>query len=231
MNSRQVLRIIHGTWNLNQNGEWSSERKPNDIGFPALVRSLENFESLEQIVRSLYNLRITTPTTMTYRLPEWMLVPDGNRTPPTTILRTPDVDVMMAVRVLFAELTLCVTLGPEDVARFQFMCRTNFNIGAFSYVFGKGNGDLSFEAFLGETVVASQSLLEQYFNDQEMLVIHRVHLEMEKAKLNLENQKTMEVFHDKQIILIDDDSHSEVDLAEPHGSQQVSVPIFGNNMF
>ncbi|WZY99076.1 hypothetical protein YC2023_071405 [Brassica napus] len=50
MNSRHVLRVIHGTWNLHQNGEWSFERKTNDLGFPAIVRTLENFDSLERIV-------------------------------------------------------------------------------------------------------------------------------------------------------------------------------------
>lgn len=148
MNSKQVLRIVHGTWNLNQNGEWSFERKPNDLGFPALIRSSETYDSLDQIVRNLYNLNADIPIVMTYRLPEWMLVPDGNRTPSTTVQGTPDVDVMMAVRAWFAELTLCVTLGPEDVARYKFMCRTNFNIGTSSFVFGEGNGDPSFEGIL-----------------------------------------------------------------------------------
>ncbi|KAL0731344.1 hypothetical protein Bca4012_027438 [Brassica carinata] len=135
---------------------------------------------------------------------------------------------MMAVRAWFSELTLCVTLGPEDVARYQFMCRTNFNIRASSFVFGNESGDPSFEAFLGETVVASQFLLEQYFDDQEMLIIHRVHLEMKKAKLDLENQRTMEFFQDKEIILLDDDSDSEPERAQPLGSQQVSLPVFGD---
>ena len=98
MNSRQVLRVIHGAWNLHKNGEWSFERKTNDLGFPAIVRTSETFDSLERIVRSLYNLAIETPISMTYRLPEWMLIPNGNNTPPITILETPDVQVMMAVR-------------------------------------------------------------------------------------------------------------------------------------
>ncbi|CAN6856708.1 unnamed protein product [Brassica oleracea] len=128
MNSRQVLRVIHGDWNLHQNGEWSFERKTNDLGFPAIVRTL----------------------------PEWMLIPDGNNTPPITILETPDVQVMMAVRAWFADLTLCITIGAEDVTRYQFFCRADFNIGSSSYKFGNGNEDPSFEGFLGEAVVASK---------------------------------------------------------------------------
>lgn len=145
MNSRQVLRVIQGAWYLHQNGEWSFERKPNDLGFPAIVRTSENFESLDRIVRSLYNLPLETPIGMTYRLPEWMLVPDGNKTPPITIQETPDVEVMMAVRAWFADLTLFVTIGAEDVARYQFFCRTDFNIGSSSYKFENGTEDPSFE--------------------------------------------------------------------------------------
>ncbi|KAF3593015.1 hypothetical protein DY000_02023365 [Brassica cretica] len=117
MNSRQVLRVIHGAWNLHQNGEWSFERKTNDLGFPAIVRTL----------------------------PEWMLIPDGSKTPPITILQTLDVQVMMAVRAWFADLALFVTIGAEDVARYQFFCRADFNIGSSSYKFGNGNEDPSFE--------------------------------------------------------------------------------------
>ncbi|KAJ4889225.1 hypothetical protein Rs2_28973 [Raphanus sativus] len=190
MNSRHVLRVIHGVWKLHENGEWSFERKPNDLGFPAIIRWSENFEFLEKIVRSLYNLTVETPLTMTYRLPEWMLIPDGNKTPSINILANPDVEVMIGVRAWFPELTLCVTFGSEDVARYQFYCRTDFNIGSSAYVFGDKNGDPSFEGFLGETVTASQGVLEAYFNDQEMMIIHRVHLEMERAKLDLENQRT-----------------------------------------
>ncbi|KAF2531123.1 hypothetical protein F2Q70_00030716 [Brassica cretica] len=117
MNSRQVLRVIHGAWNLHQNGEWTFERKTNDLGFPAIVRTL----------------------------PEWMLIPDGSKTPPITILQTLDVQVMMGVRAWFADLALFVTIGAEDVARYQFFCRADFNIGSSSYKFGNGNEDPSFE--------------------------------------------------------------------------------------
>ncbi|WZZ87542.1 hypothetical protein YC2023_116121 [Brassica napus] len=117
MNSRQVLRVIHGAWNLHQNGEWNFERKTNNLGFPAIVRML----------------------------PEWMLIPDGNKNPPITILETPDIQVMMVVRAWFADLTLCIAIGAEDVARYQFFCRADINIRSSSYKFGNGNEDPSFE--------------------------------------------------------------------------------------
>ncbi|CAN7049055.1 unnamed protein product [Brassica oleracea var. botrytis] len=229
MNSRQVLRVIHGAWNLHQNGEWSFERKTNDLGFPAIVRTSETFNSLERIVRSLYNLAIETPISMTYRLPEWMLIPDDNNTPPITILETPDVQVMIALRAWFADLTLCVTIGAEDVARYQFFCRSDFNIGSSSYKFGNGNEDPSFEGFLGEAVVASKAVLEEYFNDQEMMVIHRVHLEMEKAKLDLENQQCYQLVHGNKII-VKDDTDSDSDGTEPLGTNKLSITVFNTDV-
>lgn len=74
-----------------------------------------------------------------------MLIPDGNKTPPITILETPDIQFMMAVRAWFADLTLCVTIGAEDVACYQFFCQADFNIGSSSYKFRNGNEDQSFE--------------------------------------------------------------------------------------
>ncbi|KAJ4876226.1 Uncharacterized protein Rs2_41244 [Raphanus sativus] len=166
---------------------------------------------------------------MTYRLPEWMLVPDGNKTPPITIQETPDVEVMMAVRAWFADLTLSVTIGAEDVARYQFFCRTDFNIGSSSYKFENGTEDPSFEGFLGETVVASQNTLEKYFDEQEMMVIHRVHLEMEKAKLDLENQQCYDLIHGNEIIIIND-TDSDGDGAEPLGQNTLSVTVFNTGV-
>jgi len=79
--------------------------------------------------------------------------------------------------------------------------------------------------FLGEAVVASQAVLEEYFNDQEMMVIHRVHLEMEKAKLDLENQQCYQLVHGNEIIVIDD-TDSDSDGTEPLGSNKLSITVF-----
>ncbi|KAH0875089.1 hypothetical protein HID58_072451 [Brassica napus] len=125
MNSRQVLRVVHGAWNLHQNGEWRFERKTNDLGFPAIVRT-------------------------------------------------------------------------------------------------NGNEDPSFE---GEAEVASQAVLEEYFNDQEMMVFHRVHLEMERAKLNLKNQRCYQLVHGNEIIVIDD-TDSDSDGTEPLGLKKLSITVF-----
>ena len=74
-------------------------------------------------------------------------------------------------------------------------------------------------------MVASQAMLDEYFNDQEMMVIHRVHLEMEKAKLDLENQRCYELVHGNEIIVIDD-TDSDGDGTEPLGSNKLSITMF-----
>lgn len=73
-------------------------------------------------------------------------------------------------------------------------------------------------------------MLEAYFNDQEMMIIHRVHLEMERAKLGLENQRTYELVHDKEIIMIHDDSDSDGDGIEALRSNKLSISVFNPHL-
>ncbi|KAF3494209.1 hypothetical protein DY000_02052371 [Brassica cretica] len=72
-------------------------------------------------------------------------------------------------------------------------------------------------------------MLDEYFNDQEMMVIHRVHLEMEKAKLDLENQRCYELVHGNEIIVIDD-TDSDGDGTEPLGSNKLSITVFNTDV-
>lgn len=57
------------------------------------------------------------------------------------------------------------------------------------------------------------------------MVIHRVHLEMEKAKLDLENQQCYDLIHGNEIIIIND-TDSDGDGAEPLGQNTLSVTVF-----
>lgn len=74
-------------------------------------------------------------------------------------------------------------------------------------------------------MVASQATLEEYFDDQEMMVIHRVHLEMEKARLDLENQQCYELVHGNELIVIED-TDSEGDGTEHHESRSLAITIY-----
>ncbi|CAN6840925.1 unnamed protein product [Brassica oleracea] len=116
--------------------------------------------------------------------------------------------------------------GRQTILGFHLSCEPDFNIGSSSYKFGNGNEDPSFE---GKAVVASQAVLEEYFNDQEMMVIHRVHLEMEKEKLELENQRSYELVYGNKIIVIDD-TDSDGDGTEPLGSNKLSITVFNTDV-
>nr|VDD36781.1 unnamed protein product [Brassica oleracea] len=114
--------------------------------------------------------------------------------------------------------------GRQTILGFQLSCEPSFSmISSSSYKFGNGNEDPSFE------VVASQAVLEEYFNDQEMMVIHRVHLEMEKEKLELENQRSYELVYGNKIIVIDD-TDSDGDGTEPLGSNKLSITVFNTDV-
>ncbi|CAN6929784.1 unnamed protein product [Brassica oleracea] len=117
----------------------------------------------------------------------------------------------------------------EQYRIYPFFCRADFNIGSTSYKFRNGNEDPSFEGFLGEAVIASQAMLEEYFNDEEMMVIHRVHLEMKKAKLDLENQRCYQLVHGNEIIVIDD-TDSDSDRTERLESNKLSITVFNTDV-
>lgn len=65
-----------------------------------------------------------------------MLVLLVNKIPLTTISNTSYLSMLLNVRIWLDELALLVTIGHEGVAEYPFICRTNFDIGATSYVFG-----------------------------------------------------------------------------------------------
>ncbi|CAN6998028.1 unnamed protein product [Brassica rapa subsp. trilocularis] len=100
-------RLFHGAWNWNEDGNWIFQRKPSDLGYTVLVKPDETFEDLETIIRDRYRLTAATPLSLAYHPPEWLLEPEGTRTPPTTLTSTSDVEEMMGLRSWYAELT-CV---------------------------------------------------------------------------------------------------------------------------
>lgn len=129
------VRLYHGAWNRNDDGHWIFQRKPSDLGYTVLVKPTETLEDLERIIRDRYRLNAATPLSMAYHPPEWILEPEGTRTPPTTLCSTAAVEEMMGLRSWYAELTVCVTSGAEEVAHYQFLTNTNVSIGGANFVF------------------------------------------------------------------------------------------------
>lgn len=129
------LRLFHGAWRRSEDGHWTFQRKPSDLGYTIFVKRSETFEDLEALIRERYNLNRDTPLVLSYHPPDWMLEPEGTRTPPTTLTTTAQVATMMQIRSWFAELTLCVSTGAEDVAYYQFLNNTTFTVGDATFVF------------------------------------------------------------------------------------------------
>ncbi|CDY19598.1 BnaA05g20060D [Brassica napus] len=178
MSTALPVRLFHGAWRRNDDGYWIFQRKPSDLGYTVLINPTETFESLQSIIRDHYNFQPDTPFTLAYHPPEWLLEPEGTRTPPTPITKTSEVEAMMSLRSWYAELTLCVSSGPEDVAHYQFLSNTTFSVGGATFVF----------TGLTETeLVSSKEVLQDIFNEQELVGIYRAHLEIEKAKHDRRN--------------------------------------------
>ncbi|KAH0926306.1 hypothetical protein HID58_018562, partial [Brassica napus] len=152
-------RLFHGAWNQNEDGHWIFQRKPSDLGYTVLVKQDETFEDLETIIRDRYRLTAAIPLSLAYHPPEWLLEPEGTRTPPTTLTSTSDVKEMMGLRSWYAELTLCVTSGAEDVSHYQFLTNTTFSIRRATFVFTE--------------LVASKEILEEIFNEKEQVGMYR----------------------------------------------------------
>lgn len=131
----RCVRLWRGDWKKNGEQEWDFHTDPNDYGYRMLMSESASFESLDNVVRRRYSLSPHTPVVVTFRLPSWMLLPQGNKTPPLTIENTAQLSMVLKVRTLLDEIALLVTMGARRVAEYHFVCRTNFSIGRTLYVF------------------------------------------------------------------------------------------------
>lgn len=139
----RCVRLWRGEWKKNGEGEWDFLTDPKDYGYRLLVGKSASYEAVDQIVRRRYSLSPHTPLVISYRLPSWMLVPLGNKMQPTTISNTAQLSKLLNVRTWLEDLALLVTMGAKAVAEYQFLCRTNFTIGATAYVFDENTTENS----------------------------------------------------------------------------------------
>ncbi|KAG5378395.1 hypothetical protein IGI04_026237 [Brassica rapa subsp. trilocularis] len=173
MSTALRVRLAHGAWDRNDDGHWTFQRKPTALGYTVLIKPTETLEDLETIIRDRLKLNPDTPLVMAYHPPEWLLEPEGTRTPPTTLTSTAAVEEMMSLRSWFLELTLYVSSGAEDVGYYQFLCETTLTIGGATFVF---------EGLADNELVASKEILEEIFSEQETVGIYKAHFQIENAK-------------------------------------------------
>ncbi|KAF3494643.1 hypothetical protein DY000_02056949 [Brassica cretica] len=141
------VRLWRGEWKKSVDQEWDFMTDPEDYGYRVLVSKSASFEAVDQLVHRRYSLGPRTPVVVSYRLPSCLLVPQGNKTPPLKINDTAQLSMVLNVRTWLDELALLVTIGAKGVAEYQFLCRTNFTIGATSYVFDECATDNSRAAY------------------------------------------------------------------------------------
>ncbi|KAG2267251.1 hypothetical protein Bca52824_061806 [Brassica carinata] len=180
----RMLRIWRGEWRKNDSQYWHFDPEPADFGLTLYMEEGESFANVEAIVRTHYGVSESTPMVLTYGLPDWMVVPSGH-TPPLTIGNATELVELMASRPWMVEFTLLLTLGAKGVAEYHFNRRAPFYIGSSSFVVDQtqdARAKASYERLVfGGRMVASESVMNEIFGEEEMVVFYRVAMEMELA--------------------------------------------------
>ncbi|CAH8389609.1 unnamed protein product [Eruca vesicaria subsp. sativa] len=136
----RVFRIWHGEWKKNVQEQWYFVPKHDDFGFTMYMDSPESFPVIDATVREWYLLPPDTPVLLTYGMPNWMLLPSGPATP-RRIATTEDLVSLLSEMPPLSDITLLCTFGAKRVAEFHFLCRSDFTIGASTYVVGEGQDE------------------------------------------------------------------------------------------
>lgn len=130
----RLVRVFKGQWFKSQEGVWKFEQDRTITGRDLLVANTERLEPLKDLVKGVFCLSRETPMVITFQLPQWMVEPDGATWPPHNLKTNADVDMMMSVHDWNVEPRLSVIYGAEDVATYQFRCRTPFTIGSYTFL-------------------------------------------------------------------------------------------------
>ncbi|XP_056850345.1 uncharacterized protein LOC130499890 [Raphanus sativus] len=167
------------------------------------------------MARMRYVVGQGTPIVLSYQFPSWILGPIGRRSAPISITTTADIPVMLSIREWFTELVLVVTIGAESVARIHYNWRDNFIVGRKRYVVDGSQDEYERREFqrlvVGRRMTCSRSILEDIFNDHEMMVLHRVDLEMDLAdRLQKQADRRYEAIA-REVILVEDDDENMAD--------------------
>ncbi|KAL0666698.1 hypothetical protein Bca4012_029402 [Brassica carinata] len=212
---RKLVRLWRGEWLKEGDGTWNFNADPTDFGFGAMIRHNETYESLLNVVRMRYVVGQGTPVLLSYQFPAWILGTQGRQSLPISFTTTADIPVMLSVREWFTELVLVVTIGAESVARFHFNRRDNFVIGRKRFVVDGSQDEYARREYqrlvVGRRMTCNRSILEKIFNEQEMMVLHRVDLEMDLADTLQEQDDRRYEAVDREVILVEDDDENMTD--------------------
>ncbi|CAF1955306.1 unnamed protein product [Brassica oleracea var. botrytis] len=179
----KLVRLWRGEWLNEGDGAWNFNADPTDFGFGAMIRHNETYESLLNVVRMRY------------------VVGQGT--------------LVLLVREWFTELVLVVTIGAESIARFHFNRRDNFVIGRKRFVVDGSQDEYARREcqrlVVGRRMTCNRSILEEIFNEQEMMVLHRVALEMDLADTLQEQADRRYEAVAREVILVEDNDENMTD--------------------
>ncbi|CAN6803789.1 unnamed protein product [Brassica oleracea] len=206
----KLVRLWRGEWLNEGDDAWNFNADPTDFGFGAMIRHNETYESLLNVFLA------------------WIVGPLGRRSLPISITTTADIPVMLSVREWFTELVLVVTIGAESIARFHFNRRDNFVIGRKRFLVDGSQDEYARRKYhrlvVGRRMTCNRSILEKIFKEQEMMVLHRVDLEMDLADTLQEQADRRYEAVAREVILVEDDDENMTDAQTGGGNDHAPNP-------
>ena len=123
-----LVRVVVGEWQRLAHGTWRFDMDHTQVKYDIVLRENETYGDMVAMVRGKYRVLPSEPVALTYDFPEWMKVHGDYTTPPVDILEDKDVDLFMATRMDYVNLTLCVAFGNVEVGRYHTMRREEFGV-------------------------------------------------------------------------------------------------------
>lgn len=131
----RLVQVRSGQWARTEGGIWVFNGDPGESDNYVLTRTNEEFPALLTLLREELNISLQTPVVLTYRLPGNMIHPADAEVTPINIASTQDLEAMMSVHEWTNEVYIFVTCGAMNVAKYQFLCRTPFEIGDKQFLY------------------------------------------------------------------------------------------------
>nr|VDC96252.1 unnamed protein product [Brassica oleracea] len=182
----QLVRIRIGKWNKSAAGCWQFEGDSGVVEQYIVARTNENIDSFTSLIREELVIGPECPVALTYQLPDGMLHGIQSTSQPSNIVTSDDVEVVMSVQEWTNGVQLCITYGARNVAKYQFLCRSPFNIGEVKYLDGSVTEEEHFASLrglvAGDIIRCSDTLLKHLFSEEKLFLIYRFSYEIEMAR-------------------------------------------------
>ncbi|KAF2542777.1 hypothetical protein F2Q68_00031837 [Brassica cretica] len=123
-----LVRLVVGDWQRLAQGTWKFDINHVEVKYDVVVKENETYDALVEMVREKFCILPLEPVSLTYDFPDWMKIPGDYTTPPVDIVEDGDVELLMAVRMDFVNLAMCVAHGNEAVGRYRMVRREEFGL-------------------------------------------------------------------------------------------------------